>query len=239
MSAALRLENFSLSSAAPRNITPQYLLLALITASASASISLIACSNDPSGSPADDAGATADASLDATTGTTDAGTADAHAPDAASADSGFADAGGDGSTGTGCTPDAGRCTGTPSVDAERCDENGVWQPQGACPYACQAGACVGVCGAGSTQCCEKFDDGTVGCTNTQITACISGTTCTTPPPSAMVVRTCNAVGEWEETSTCQSACAPDPDRVIVGCGICNGAAACLQDVNESCACAGQ
>jgi hypothetical protein len=215
------------------NTTPRYLVSVLALLSASASVSLIACSNDPSGSPVDDAGASVDASLDATMGTTDAAAGDASDAAATDAESG------DGAPGTLCTPDAGRCTGTPSVDAERCDENGVWQPQGACPYACQAGACIGVCGAGSTQCCEKFDDGTVGCTNTQITPCTSGDTCPTPHPAAVVVRTCNAVGEWEETSTCQSACAPDPDRVIVGCGICNGAATCLQNVSESCACAAQ
>ncbi len=215
------------------HLTPRSLPLAVVLAivTAAASTSLIACSNDPSGSPADDAGtsATPDASLDATTGGNDAGTG--QAADAGSADSGTSDGS------ASCTPDAGRCTGINSVDAERCDQNGVWQPQGVCPYACQAGACVGVCGAGSTQCCEKFDDGTIECGNTEITPCVSGTTCPAPHPSAVVVRTCTTSGEWEETSTCQSACDPDPDRVIVGCSICGGAATCLQSVNESCACA--
>ena len=141
--------------------------------------------------------------------------------------------------GLACTPGAGRCTGTPAVNAETCDPNGTWQSKGACPYACQAGVCVGVCGPGSTQCAEKDVNGQFGGTSQTIMACISSN-CATPHPVAVVVRSCNEVGQWVESANCATPCFDSPD-LNVACGYCGPTnapkpAICLAPVMGSCQC---
>ena len=143
--------------------------------------------------------------------------------------------------GLACTPGAGRCTGTPAVTAELCDANGTWQSKGVCPYACQAGACVGICGPGATQCATKNADGTFGGFNVQEEYCVSGNCADPNHPVAVVVRSCNEVGQWVELAACQDACFNSADSKTVGCGFCGPTgtmkqAACLPQVQGTCNC---
>ena len=140
-----------------------------------------------------------------------------------------------------CTVGAGRCTGTPAINAELCDSTGKWQAKGACQFACKDGQCIGVCGPGSTQCAAKATDGTFGGSTVRIESCISGNCADPNHPVAVVVRTCNVEGQWEETAPCPDPCFSSPDSVTVACGYCTAAGAsqkavCLPQVQGSCQC---
>jgi hypothetical protein len=74
-----------------------------------------------------------------------------------------------------CTAPARRCDGK---SPQSCDANGAWQSNGtACPYACAAGDCTGVCVPGAYQC------------------------------TASTRQLCTAAGQWADNLACPFVCA--------------------------------